>query len=146
MVTLTTIIPWNASPTLTISNKSAYPQLHRTYKTPKCMITCEFVLHRRRPCFWAFLDQNMAIYNITYWLMLKNFLFYINWKKGIIFSFFVGLKLLISQSPHLIASPTTWELELFISFKNKLQRVLTLCYFWDLEKIRISKIFILCTQ
>ena len=32
-----------------------------------------------------------------------------------------------------------------------LQRVLALCYFWDLEKValgknRISKIFILCTQ
>ena len=37
------------------------------------------------------------------------------------------------------------------SSSNKIQRVLALCYFWDLEKFalaknRISKIFILCMQ
>ena len=37
------------------------------------MIACEFMLHRIRPCFWALLDQNMAIYYITYLLILKNF-------------------------------------------------------------------------
>ena len=39
----------------------------------------------------------------------------------------------------------------YFCIKIKLQRVLALCYFWDLEKFalaknRISKIFILCTQ